>query len=131
MFSSMGAARPEFENQSAQTCKGVVSFCKLCKKPIDLPRIVLYNLSSRAGTRRKTKNKKEWGVMEIILYGRKPGQPDYMEELLATWESAGADSDTKKTAAVVRAARRDGFVIFRRASFSFGAVPDFEKVFNL
>ena len=67
--------------------------------------------------------------MEIIVYGRKAGEPAYMEALLAAWLSRGDVADKKNFEKVKAVAKKDGFVWFR-AAVSHGEKPDFTKIFN-
>ena len=67
--------------------------------------------------------------MEIIVYGRKAGEPDYMEALLASWRSRGDTADKLNVEKVKAVAKKDGFVRFRTAVYN-GEKPDFTRIFN-
>ena len=57
---------------------------------------------------------------EIILYGTKKGEPQYMETLLA--ENLYNEDDVQK---VINAAKQNGFVNFRTAEFDMSVPPNF------
>ena len=60
--------------------------------------------------------------MEKLLYGRKKGEPDYMEQLLSTKPEC---FDKVKILA-----KKDGFVSFRVSEFEL-AKPDFVGALNI
>jgi hypothetical protein len=59
--------------------------------------------------------------MEYLLYGLRPGQEDYMEELLTV------RATRKEVEAIKKIAKADGWERFRIATYN-GEAPDFTKV---
>lgn len=65
------------------------------------------------------------GKVEYLVYGRKPGDPEYMEMLLKTGLSTPTDAQAWKARA-----EQDGFVAVRIAKFVPGTLPDFVSTIN-
>ena len=61
---------------------------------------------------------------ERLLYGRKEGQPEYMEDLLLSNASAAMIHAVKAIAA------KDGYTMFREAVVDLTVVPDFVGAIN-
>lgn len=62
-------------------------------------------------------------MKEIMLYARRDGEPDWMEQLITS------TSDPEHLKKAKQWARKQGFVSFRESVFDWSA-PDFTKTTN-